>query len=59
MTPLTHDQLVAKFVGNAGSGAGEVVALVEKLDGLDDLAPLFDADRPSRPGPDPRQGDSA
>ena len=51
--PLTHDQLVAKFAGNAGSGADEVVALVEKLDGLDDLTPLFDADRCA--GPDPKE----
>lgn len=41
--PLTYDQLVAKYTGNAGPGADDVLTLVEKLDTLDDLEPLLDA----------------
>lgn len=41
--PLTHDELVAKFAGNAGPGSERVQSLVEALDSLDDLEPLFEA----------------
>lgn len=40
---LTRDELVAKFLGNAGEGAAAIVPLVEGLDGLDSLDPLFNA----------------
>lgn len=42
-SPLTRDELLAKFTGNAGPGSEDVVTLVEALDTLDDLEPLIDA----------------
>jgi 2-methylcitrate dehydratase PrpD len=41
--PLTHDELVAKFAGNAGPGADEVLSLVESLPSLDSVDPLLEA----------------
>ncbi|HET6154111.1 MAG TPA: MmgE/PrpD family protein [Marmoricola sp.] len=49
--PLTDDQLVAKFNGNAGPGADQVVELVRALDALDSLEPLLDAIAAVPPSP--------
>jgi 2-methylcitrate dehydratase PrpD len=41
--PLSREQLVAKFTGNAGPGSERLRDLVERLDELADLTPLTDA----------------
>ncbi len=42
-TPLSDEQLDAKFLGNAGPGAAGLIPLVRGLADLDSLAPLLSA----------------
>jgi hypothetical protein len=39
-TPLTDEQLDAKFLGNAGPAAAPLIAVVRRIEELDSLAPL-------------------
>ena len=41
--PLTDEQLVAKFHGNAGGDTTDVVDLLSRLDELDTIEPLMAA----------------